>query len=341
MTEHKLHPPGNELDDEMEFNGPADTVCGTDIGRGWKQVVDHCLRNPELYIDIMSLGTIKHKAVDAYTIAALDFIVNAARDYLNTTARDIVLHAGRDIVIDSEASTEIHSGDQLTVLSDQQITIDSESTYIRNLTLEGIGGKLLAASIADMSAAIADNASSIADLSATVENIAARLSSLETEVGNIVIPDIAPLTNRVAALEAAIDGLESGGSSSGGDNGGGSTSPTVATPSVISPSKGATNVSTPLFVAASPYSYSGDPYEKVSKTVWKLSTDPDFSSNLKTVTTYSWSPDPSGTYDPESVTETIHGLSPNTKYYIMVQYHSLAGEVSEWSSPTHYFTTAP
>jgi hypothetical protein len=50
--------------DPDQLKGSA--ACGKDKGRGFREIIDFCLENPSIYIDITSLGTIYERAMDYF-----------------------------------------------------------------------------------------------------------------------------------------------------------------------------------------------------------------------------------------------------------------------------------
>lgn len=107
--------------------------CSTGVSRGYKEVVDRCEENPELYIDMESLGTFLHKSRDMYrVISEEDFVVEAAR------AASL---GAREISLESDLDTSIMAGERALFEAIKSISLAAMDVEISGVNLSSISAQ--------------------------------------------------------------------------------------------------------------------------------------------------------------------------------------------------------
>ena len=107
--------------------------CSAGVSRGYKEVVDRCEENPELYIDMESLGTFLHKSRDMYrVISEEDFVVEAAR------AASL---GAREISLESDLDTSIMAGERALFEAIKSISLAAMDVEISGVNLSSISAQ--------------------------------------------------------------------------------------------------------------------------------------------------------------------------------------------------------
>lgn len=172
-----------EKDPDLYLN--ESIPCATGVSRGYREIIDFCETNPDVYIDITSLGTFKHQSNDDYSITSgKGFLVSASEfirlisDQMQLDARDIAIRA-ETIELNGSVSTTIHN----------PILVSSEYGTISTIDLFAVRG------LSEWRSATDDSLGSITG----------RLSEVESAGGEIAgIKDgITAIMDRLSALEAA------------------------------------------------------------------------------------------------------------------------------------------
>lgn len=87
--------------DPAEQDGDlSETQCATGVAEGYRQIVNACSHDPELFVELVSKGTIKYRA-DSYVEVVTDDelrLLAAARALMRADG-DMMLEAGGDMTL--------------------------------------------------------------------------------------------------------------------------------------------------------------------------------------------------------------------------------------------------
>lgn len=139
--------------------------CATGVSRGYREVVDFCIENPDLYIDIKSLGTFKHYSGDDYSITSERGFTVSASDLISLVAEQRVTIHGKTVVLNGTHASKVYN--PILVLSDGR-EIDS------NLLSRIFG-------LADTDALISSIQSSVVSMQSDILSIYGRLDDLDSD----------------------------------------------------------------------------------------------------------------------------------------------------------------
>lgn len=128
------------IEKDLDLLANEGTHCSIAISRGYREIIDACLENPSIFMEIISRGTIKYESYS-------DFSVLSKSDISLTALNEVILSASKEAKISSGKITL--SADDVAAISAKVASViaDQIDMQAKSFSVNGDQASIAAKSI--------------------------------------------------------------------------------------------------------------------------------------------------------------------------------------------------